>query len=169
MQITTLDKSIHDRKKFDCGETALNNYLKQTSGQHDKKDLSRTFVLTSEQAPEQIKGFYSLSLCKVQLHEIPENIAKKYPAEMYCALIGRLAVHETLQGQGFGSLLLIDALKESVTSTIPTPMIVIDAKSERVCEMYKGFGFTEFPNQKNRLYITTKDARATLKQVGALE
>ena len=169
MQITKIDNSIHDRNKFDCNEPALNNYLKQTSGQHDKKDLSRTYVLTSEQSPNQIKGFYSLSLCKVQLHELPESIAKKYPNELYCALISRLAVHKTLQRQGIGSLLLIDAIKESVTSNIPVPMIVIDAKNKIAFDIYKKFGFIEFPNNSNRLYMTTKNAKATLVEAGVLK
>lgn len=168
MQIKTLNKSIHERKNFDCGDAALNNYLKQISGQHDKKDISRTFVLTSEQTPETIKGYYSLSLCKVKLDELPDDIAKKYPTEVYCALIGRLAVHSTLQGQGLGSLLLMDAIKEAVTSSIPTPMIVIDAKSERVSKLYQSFGFMQLPNQPRRLFMATKDAKATLVTAGVL-
>ena len=75
MRILALDKEVHDRNKFDCGEPALNNYLKQVSGQHHKKDLSRTFVLTSEKNEAQIKGFYSLALCKVSLKELPPEIA----------------------------------------------------------------------------------------------
>ena len=110
MKIERLDRDKHDRNAFDCGEQVLNNYLKTTSGQHDKKDLSRTFVLTSRHNPSQIKGFYSLALCTVELDALPQNIAKKYPATIHCALIGRLAVNKTHQRQGLGSILLIDAV-----------------------------------------------------------
>ncbi|WP_233420725.1 hypothetical protein [Xenorhabdus nematophila] len=73
MKIVRLDKNKHNRNNFDCGEVALNNYLKAVSGQHDKKDLSRTFVLISNQNESQIKGFYSLALCTVELDELPEK------------------------------------------------------------------------------------------------
>ncbi|MCP9266651.1 hypothetical protein M5U04_00695 [Xenorhabdus sp. XENO-1] len=88
MKIECLNKNKHDRNNFDCGEPALNNYLKAVSGQHDKKDLSITFVLTSSQNESQIKGYYSLALCTVELDELPEKISKKYPSSLYCTLIG---------------------------------------------------------------------------------
>jgi hypothetical protein len=102
MRILILDKNKHDRTKFDCGESALNNYLKQVAGQHANKDLSRTYVLTSPQNGSKIKGFYSLTLCQVNLSELPSNIAKKYNNGIYCTLIGRLAVNKSDQGKGCG-------------------------------------------------------------------
>ena len=77
MRITQLDKTVHDRKTFDCGEDALNNYLKSVAGQHDVKSLARTFVITSKKNKSKILGFYSLALCQVNLSELPNSIAKK--------------------------------------------------------------------------------------------
>lgn len=167
MRILPLDKTVHNRSKFDCGEPALNNYLKQVSGQHDKKDLSRTYVLISSQNESQIKGYYSLALCKVDLSELPAEQAKKFPTEIYCTLIGRLAVNTQHQGQGFGSSLLIDAIKNAVDSSslVPTPMIVVNAKNDRVREWYKEFGFTEFPSEPNKLFMPQKEARRSLGEV----
>lgn len=103
-----------------------------------KKGLSRTYVLVSEQNPSQIKGFYSLALCSIELHELPTELAKTYPSgsNLYCALIGRLAVHNSLQNQGLGQLLLIDAVKEAMRSAIPTPMIIVEAKNEKARKFY---------------------------------
>lgn len=75
MNVKRLDKQVHDRRNFDCGVVALNNYLKATSGQHDQKDLARTFVLTNPENPSQIKGFYSLALCTVELDDLPDSMA----------------------------------------------------------------------------------------------
>jgi len=36
---------LHDRKSFDCGQPALNDYLQKTALQHIEKGISRTFVL----------------------------------------------------------------------------------------------------------------------------
>lgn len=164
MRISPLDKKVHDRNKFDCGEPALNNYLKQVSGQHDNKDLARTFVLTSHQNTSQIKGFYSLALCKVELNELPKSIAKKFPNEVFCTLIGRLAVNNQHQGQGFGNSLLIDAITKAVDSSdlVPKPMIIVEAKNERVKEWYKDFGFAEFPRTPNKLFMSQKEAKRML-------
>lgn len=170
MRILALDKEVHDRNKFDCGEPALNNYLKQVSGQHHKKDLSRTFVLTSEKNEAQIKGFYSLALCKVSLKELPPEIAKKYPTEVYCTLLGRLAVNEVHQRQGFGALLLIDAILNAINSSdlVPKPMIIVDAKNEYARNFYVSFGFSPFPNNLNKLFMLQDEAKKMLQEAGVL-
>ena len=45
MQSVALDKTKHDRNRFDCGVAPLNHYLQLMAGQQAKKDNSRTFVL----------------------------------------------------------------------------------------------------------------------------
>ncbi|UJF20357.1 GNAT family N-acetyltransferase (plasmid) [Vibrio sp. SS-MA-C1-2] len=170
MKIQQLDKKIHNKNSFDCGDAYLNNYLKKTAGQHGKKDLSRTFVLTSDNNPSTIKGFYSLALCKVSLSELPSEIGKKYPNDVYCTLIGRLAIHKTYQGQGFGEILLIDAILKAIQSSelVPKPMIIVDAKNEGAKIFYEKLGFTSFPNQPNKLYMTQRNAKAMLEKAGVL-
>jgi GNAT superfamily N-acetyltransferase len=167
MNITQLSKKKHDRKAFDCGEEALNNYLKTLSGQHDKKDLSRTFVLTSPHNEAEIKGFYSLALCTVSLDDLPAEVAKKYPTEIHCALIGRLAVNKQHQKQGFGQILLIDAVRNAIASSelVPTPMIIVDAKNEEAKNYYEEFGFECFPKQPNRLFLPRDTAILMLKEI----
>ncbi|MBD2795936.1 GNAT family N-acetyltransferase [Xenorhabdus sp. 18] len=153
MKIEHLNKNKHNRNNFDCGEPALNNYLKSVSGQHDKKNLSRTFVLTSKDE-SQIRGYYSLALCTVELDQLPEKIAKKYPSALHCALIGRLAVSKAFQRQGLGEILLIDAIRKSIESSklIPTPMIIVDTKNSAK-KFYMNMGFQEFPQTKNKLFM----------------
>lgn len=167
MKIEPLDKSVHDRKSFDCGEQALNNFLKTTSAQHSQKSLSRTFVLTTHNNPAQIKGFYSLAICTVELKDLPPNIAAKYPAAIHCALIGRLAVSNTCQGQGLGAYLLVDAVRNAVVAAelLPTPMIIVDAKNQKVKEWYQSYGFQPFPVMTNRLYMPLATAKAMLDKV----
>ncbi|CDH06976.1 conserved hypothetical protein [Xenorhabdus bovienii str. oregonense] len=170
MKIERLNKNKHDRNNFDCGEPALNNYLKAVSGQHDKKDLSRTFVLTSSQNESQIKGYYSLALCTVELDEIPEKISKKYPSSLYCALIGRLAINKLFQRQGLGEILLIDAIRKSIESSesIPTPMIIVDAKHDIAKKFYINMGFQEFPKMKFRLFMPMNAAVNIIEQIDAV-
>ena len=48
MNSVHLDKSKHDRKRFDCGVDALNNYLRLMANQQSVRDNTRTYVLEKE-------------------------------------------------------------------------------------------------------------------------
>ena len=54
--IEVLEKK-HDRSSFECGESALNTYLKNFSMQHAKKNISKTFVLISTESSEQLPNY----------------------------------------------------------------------------------------------------------------
>lgn len=45
MHVVPLDKNKYQRKTFDCGNEALNNYLKLMANQQSQKDNSRTYIL----------------------------------------------------------------------------------------------------------------------------
>jgi len=164
MRITQLDKKKHDRKDFDCGEAELNNYIKSKAGQHSAKSIAHTFVAEAEDAPTKILGFYTLTLTRVELDELPEPLSSKYPRNIASTLIGRLAVSSKHQNQRLGSRLLIDAIRRAVISSesVPSPMILIEAKNERVREYYKNFGFIEMKVDPNKLLMTMASAKAML-------
>ncbi len=167
MMTQALNKKLHNRKQFDCGSEALNNYLKQTAKQHDDIDLSRCFVLTYPQDNGCIVGFYSLSVCYIKWDELPEQDQKKYPKNgISGALIGRLAVDKHHQRKGYGGYLLIDAITRIITSgaDIPHPVIIVDAKNDQAKDFYLAFGFEEIAPNSNRLYMPTKHAKQMLEQ-----
>ncbi len=63
---TELLSGNHDRESFDCGEPALNEFLLKTARQHIRKGISRTFVLIDETVPNDILGYYTLTvLCNI--------------------------------------------------------------------------------------------------------
>ncbi len=51
MKLIKLLDNSHDRDNFDCGSEPLNRYLQQTARQHNKKGISRTFVLVDSEQP----------------------------------------------------------------------------------------------------------------------
>ena len=63
-KVELLDKH-HNRNSFDCGNEALNQFLKQTARQHIQKGISRTFVLVNTEQPEIIMSFFTLTLADV--------------------------------------------------------------------------------------------------------
>ena len=82
-----------------------------------------------------------------------ESLRKKLPRyPVPAALLGRLAVGELAQGQGLGSILLVDACKRvaAASQTLAVAAIIVDAKSPTAAAFYKHFGFVELPGQPGR-------------------
>lgn len=169
MNIQPLDKNFHDRKNFDCGEPSLNKYLQTIARQHDKLDLSRTFVMTTDKNDPNIIGYYTLTTCHIDISSVPEPLRKKYSQQhgIQGALIGRLAVNKDNQNQGLGTNLLMDAMYRIVQSSfgLPCPLIVIDPKNSRVKEFYREFGFEEISPDDNRMYMRLSEIKAHFEQL----
>ncbi|HHH19435.1 MAG TPA: GNAT family N-acetyltransferase [Campylobacterales bacterium] len=160
MTSVKLDKNRHDRKRFDCGVDALNNYLKLMANQQSQRDNSRTYVLKDEQNPNYIIGFYTLTMVTLNLNALPSSIQNKHHNTHSAGLIARLAVDRRYTGQGFGAWLLVDALKKllSASETVGFPLVVVDAK-EGATSFYEAFGFTPFVDEERKLFITVGDIR----------
>ena len=167
MDCALLDKSKHDRSRFNCGIGSLNNYLKMMASQQAKKDNSRTFVLEDESNESYIIGFYTLTMVQVDLKALPTKLQKKHQSSTSGGLIARLAVDERYKGQGFGEWLLIDALRKllAASDSIGFPMVIVDAKDGAKC-FYQKYGFTAFLDAENKLFITIADIRASLDETG---
>jgi GNAT superfamily N-acetyltransferase len=158
-----LNKTKHNRNRFDCGVEILNNYLRIMANQQSSKDNSRTFVLEDENNPEYIIGYYTLTMTSINLDALPRKLPKKHKNAQSASLIARLAVDKRYSKQGFGEWLLIDALKKllSASETVAFPIIIVDAK-EGVIQFYKKFGFTNFLDVSDKLYITVANVRSNL-------
>src|SRR5688572_27164060 len=103
----------HDRSQFDCGQSALNEWLKQRASQFDRRDLARTYV-TVEPGQAVVLAYYAVSGHHVRFGDLPDDEAKGLPRlDIPVLLLGRLAVDRQMQGQGMGSFLLIDALRRA--------------------------------------------------------
>ena len=158
MQSIQLDKKKHDRKAFDCGVEALNNYLKLTANQHSAKDNSRTYVI--EDAECKIMGFYTLAMVNIDLTLLPQGKQVKYGKSMQAGLIARLAVDKRYTKKGYGKWLLVDALVKLLQASdiVAFPMIVVDAK-DGVKDFYTQFGFTVFTHEEHKLFISVAEVR----------
>lgn len=157
-----LDKNKHNRNLFDCGIEALNNYLCLMANQQSARDNTRTFVL-EDNNPEHIIGYYTLTMCSIELSALPKKLQKKHQNIHSGGLIARLAVDKRFSKQGYGEWLLIDALKKmlSASDTVAFPFVIVDAK-EGAIEFYKKFGFTPFMDRPNKLFMTIADIRESL-------
>lgn len=155
----------HDRKRFSCGNTALDDWFQTRAGQDQRRNVAQVFVALRG---EHLVGFYSLSMFSVSLDTLPPTLAKKLPRyeAIPAAMIGRLARSEAERGTGMGGLLLADAIKRVVQATAiaATWAIVVEAKDEAGKRFYEAHGFIPFASRPRRLFLPTDTARAAIAQ-----
>src|SRR5690606_15559710 len=135
---------LHDRSRFCCGVTALDDYLHNRAGQHQRDGIATTHILIDDTQPAQILGYCSLSAAQLYLHELHEKDRKRLPAYPVPAMrMGRLAVSANEQGKGYGQLLLGHAinLALSVRQSMGIKVLIVDAKDMRAAAFYEGYGF----------------------------
>lgn len=154
--------AAHDRSRFNCGVEFLDRYLQKQAGQDMKRRIARIFVASPPDKPKQVLGYYSLSSLSIELRHLPETLVRKLPKHpIPAALIGRLAVAKTAQGQGIGGILLADAIKRTlaVSEQIAIYAMVVDALNDKARKFYEQFGFIRFGDDSRRLFLPLKSIR----------
>lgn len=149
LRIVVLDES-HDRSAFRCGVESLDRYLKVQAGQDMRRFANAVFVMTTDDEPARILGFYTLCALGLAPGDVPEAARKhvpRYPM-VSATLIGRLAVSQQAQGRRLGSILLADALSRALASasTVGSSMVVVDAFDERAASFYAAHGIARLPD-----------------------
>ena len=160
-----LDGKKHDRAAFLCEHRALTDYIKRQASQDVRKNVAAVFVLTPDGVS--IAGYYTLSQYGVDAGDLPPELLERFKIPKYqrlpATLIGRLARHIDLQGQGVGEHLLMDALRGALeaTRTVASVAVVVDAKDENAVNFYQRYGFIAMPDHPDRLFLLM----ATVKQL----
>ncbi len=143
-------QSNHNRIDFDCGYDLLNNYLKKQASQDVKRNLSVCFVLSDES--NIVKGYYTLSNASIKKDLLPKVTTKRFPRsykDLPVTLLGRLAIDTSTKGNGFGELMLIDALKRAFDvsqGTIGSIAIIVDPIDDKAKGFYLKYGFINLPD-----------------------
>ena len=157
----------HDRAAFSCGKDPLDQYLRTQAGQASDRNLAAIFILTPD--GKKIAGYYTLSSYAVILDELPQEIAKRLTRmrEVPATLLGRLARSIEFRGQGMGEILLVNALKRAFQSSehVASWAVIVDAKDQEAIEFYQPYGFIQFPNKPNRMFLPMKTIRTMFPQV----
>jgi GNAT superfamily N-acetyltransferase len=146
----------HDRSEFDCGNAPLNDWLRERAGQFDRKDLARTYVAVRP-SESLVLGYYALSSHRVVYEALPTETIKGLPKiDVPVVLLGRLAVDRSVQGQGLGAFLLIDALRrtEQLAEQLGIRGIEVDATDESARKFYLKFGFSPLLDDPRHLLLS---------------
>jgi len=148
--------SIHDRAAFSCGVPELDTYLRRQAGQYMKRKLAAVFVLSSDGAS--VTGYYTLSAHSILAADLPVDLSNKLPRfPLPVTLLGRMAVAQSLRGQGLGELLLLHALERALLGSrhVASWAVVVDAKAG-ARDFYLQHDFLPLPTQPGRLFLPMK-------------
>jgi predicted GNAT family N-acyltransferase len=145
----------HDRSGFSCGVPDLDTYLRERANQDAHRRVASTFVLLGYSSV--VLGYYTLSQQVVSLEDVPSELSKKLPKYplLPATLVGRLALDGCRQGEGLGSLLLLDALLRSwqTAQTVASCAVRVDATDEKAQTFYLQHDFIPFSNERLKLFI----------------
>ena len=155
MKIEKLSKK-HDRLTFDCGNDALNSYLKSRASQDVKHNVATVFVASDETG--MIAGFYTLCATSLRREDLSGEIGQRLPKYRIIPsiLLGRLGVDLKHQGSGLGGRLLLSVFEKCGKIDVAWAFLVTDAKDERARSFYLHFGFLPLQDDINHLYLPRK-------------
>jgi predicted GNAT family N-acyltransferase len=155
----------HNRAAFHCGDKELDSYFLERAGRDVREQLSAVFVLVTEDDPQTVLGYYTLSSQEVPVENLPENLQKRTGRykRIGATLLGRLAVAQSEQGKKLGEFLMLDALRRALDSsnTVASFAVVVDAKGEHVVKFYEKYGFMNLT--ANRFFLPMKTVRQLFK------
>jgi len=150
----------HELDNFDCGELALDEWLKRHVRAADASESARVFVVTEDGAT--VVAYYALAAAQVEPRSATARAAKGQPSRPIPAiLLARLAVDHQHQGQGLGRSLLQDVMLRCVAAAdeIGVRVLLVHAKHERAKQWYERYGFEESPTDTLHLMLLMKDIR----------
>ena len=153
-----------DRSRYSCGVPELDAWLKEQAGQAEDRHNSRTFLFVDD-ADGRVVGYYTLLTYRLELDEVSSALgAGRYRYPMPAILLARLAIDVHAQGQGLGSILLLEALGRMAEAgkSVGFEVVIVDAVNESAGTFYRKFGFVPFADRPLRLFLLTKDLLATL-------
>ncbi|HTU92224.1 MAG TPA: GNAT family N-acetyltransferase [Gemmataceae bacterium] len=157
----------HDLTAFDCGSSALNDYLAKYAWASHRGQAARTYVAARG---NRVAGYYTLTAGSVRRDDTPLRVAKglgNYPVPII--LLARLAVDRSEQGKGLGAALLKDAILRAAQAAeiVGCRALLVHAKDQAARTFYRKFGFESSPVNELHLYLLMKDILAN--QAGTAE
>ena len=161
----------HDRKAFDCGDAALNDFLRRHARQSHEQGGAKTFLAIDDATGTTILGYYSVAPASIAYDRVP-GIVKRGLArhEIPVFRLARLAVDRSLRGRGLGGQLLLAAGRRCLLVAGETGgvALLIDAKDERVVRWYASYGAVPLPDASLSLLLPFKTIHAALLAAGKL-
>jgi GNAT superfamily N-acetyltransferase len=134
-------RASDDRSAFRSGDPDLDRFFQRYAGQNQfRHHVGTTYVAFDS---NRIVGYATVAPGHIEIDDLPATLRKKLPAYPLPILrLGRLAVDETVRGQGLGKELLrfVLQLARRLASDYGCTGVLVDAKADAV-SFYQKLGF----------------------------
>lgn len=149
----------HNLDAFDFGVASLDQWLKRRARANQAAGASRTFVVTD--GDSRVVGYYALASGALTLSDAPSKLRRNMPDPIPMAILGRLAVDRSQQGQGLGGALLKDAVLRvrQAAAILGIRGILVHAISDDAKRFYEKFGFIAGPTNPLTLVLSLHKAK----------
>jgi GNAT superfamily N-acetyltransferase len=161
----------HDRKAFDCGDPALNDFLQRYARQSHESGAAKTFLAIDSTDNKTILGFYSLAPGSLAYADTPEMARRGLARhEVPGFRLARIATSLHCQGHGLGGQLLAAAARRCLQAAaqVGGVILIIDAKNQRAAQWYASYGAIPLPSKPLTLVMPLATFAAELTAAGQL-
>jgi GNAT superfamily N-acetyltransferase len=162
---------MHDRKSFDCGDAAMNDFLQRYARQSHESGGAKTFLAIDDADNKTILGFYSLAPGALAYADTPETVRRGLARHDVPGFrLARIATHIRLQGEGLGGQLLAAAARRCLRAAaeVGGVILIVDAKNDRVAAWYASYGAAPLSDKPLTLVMSLATFAAELKAAGQL-
>jgi GNAT superfamily N-acetyltransferase len=138
----------HNREAFDCGDAALNDFLRRYARQTHDYGGAKTFLAVRDDDPSLALGFYSISPASIEFSRTPDVVKRGLARhDVPVFRLGRLAVDKSMQGKGLGGQLLLSAGRRCLRASqeVGGVALLIDAKNDGVARWYGALPLLDAP------------------------
>lgn len=142
----------HDLSAFDCGEPALDDWLRHRALNNESRFL-RTYVVCED---NRVVAYVCISAGAVERAAAPGQLRRYAPDAIPVSVIGRLAVNRDHAGKGLGADLLADALRRIAlaSQSIGIGAVLVHAKDDAAKRFYMRCAeFIEYPEDSRILFL----------------
>lgn len=152
----------HDPGNFDSGTPSLDEWLRRRALLNQASGASRTFVVC---AGPVVAGYYALAASAVATDAAPGRFRRNMPDPIPVAVLGRLAVDRSRQGEGIGRALFQDAAMRvtAAASNLGIRGLLVHAISEEAKAFYVRLGLSVSPLDPMMLMTTMADLENSLR------
>lgn len=160
------DPATYDVSTFDCGEDALNRWLRHSAGQSQQRDAARTFVVLAGE--RRVIADYTTVAGDLHHEQASPAVRQGMPKHFLIpvALVARLAVDVDFQGRRIEALLLRDALARVLAAAdqVAIRAVVAHAITDPAAAFCVRFGFKPRADEPRTLMVTLDELRRSREQ-----
>lgn len=147
---------------FDCGQTALNQFLQRYAVINQKANSAQTYVCCQGDV---VVGYYSLAVGCADPQAAPSRVMMglaRHPVPVM--ILARLAVDKAHQRKGLGQALLKDALLRTAQAADIAGIrcLLVHAKDDAARLWYESWEFEPSPTDPYHLFLLLKDLKSLL-------